>query len=240
MVLVDIGNTTLHFGIEKYGSIVKDFRVYKNNFSYARLKNILGRYPNQDIVVCSVAPSVLKYFRKIKRRIYIIGKDIKVPIKSSYNKEDIGQDRLVNAFAAKNIYPDAKIIIDFGTAITIDILSKKGNYLGGFILPGINLYFNSLNSCELLSGKFTIKKTCRFIPKNTQESISAGLQESFPLMTNGVIRKYKKALEERMNIHIKVIITGGESTVILRRLNFPYIYDSTLTLKGILLLKKIF
>ncbi|RLF31358.1 MAG: hypothetical protein DRN08_08025 [Thermoplasmata archaeon] len=239
MILVDIGNTTLHFGIERYGSIIKDFRVYKKNFSRGRLKSILRHYPNQDIVVCSVAPSVLKYFKKAGRKVYIIGKDIKVPIKSSYNKEDIGQDRLVNAFAAKNIYPDAKIIIDCGTAITIDILSKKGNYLGGFILPGINLYLDSLNSCELLSGKFMVKKTYRFIPKNTQESISAGLQESFPLMINGVIRKYKEALEERMNFRIKVIITGGESTIVLRKLNFPYIYDSTLTLKGLFLLKKI-
>ena len=237
MILVDIGNTTLHFGIEENGSIAKDFRVYKEGFSDKRLKDILMRYPGHDIIVCSVAPSVLKYFRKVKRNIYVVGKDIKVPIKSSYNKKDIGQDRLINSFAAKNIYPDVKIIVDFGTAITIDIISKKGNYWGGLILPGINLYINSLNYCELLSGRIRIKKSYSFVPKNTQESISVGLRESFSFMINGVVHKYKKALEKIMRCRIKVVITGGESSIILEKLDFPYIYDPLLTLKGLLLLR---
>jgi len=238
MILVDIGNTSVHFGIEKNGNIIEDFRVYKENFNSRRLKNILRRYPDYDIIVCSVAPSVLKYFRKVKRNVYVVGKDIKVPIKSSYNKKDIGQDRLVDAFAAKNIYPGAKITIDFGTAITIDILSKKGHYLGGLILPGINLYINSLSYCELLSGKLRVKKSYPFIPKNTQESISAGLKESFSFMINGVIHKYKKVLEKRMHCRIKVVITGGESSIILKKLDFAYIYDPMLTLKGLFLLRK--
>jgi len=238
MILVDIGNTTLHFGIEEGGKIVKNFRVYKEDFSAKRLKAILMRYPGYDIILCSVAPSVLKYFHRVKRNVYLVGKDIKVPIKSYYNKREIGQDRLVNAFAAREIYPDAKIIVDFGTAITIDVLSKKGDYLGGFILPGINLYLNSLKNCELLPKKFLIKKTHSFIPKDTKESISAGLEESFPLMVNGIIHKYKNIIEKRIGFRIKIVITGGESNIILGKLNFPYIYDPILTLKGLFLLKK--
>ena len=238
MILVDIGNTTLHFGIEKGGSIVEDFRTYKKTFSDEELKSILARYPGHNIILCSVAPSVLKYFGAVKKRkVYIVGKDIKVPIRSSYNERDIGQDRLVSAFAAKSIYPGAKIIVDFGTAITIDVLSKRGSYLGGVILPGINLYLNSLSLCELLPDKFTFKRRRHFIPKNTQESISMGLEDSFSFMVNGVVRKYRKAVEKKIHSRIKVVVTGGESKIILKRLDFPYIYDSMLILKGLLLLK---
>ncbi len=240
MILVDIGNTSLHFGVEKDGSIIEDFRVYKKDFNRKNLRNILSRYPGQDIIVCSVAPSVLGYFRKLKRKVYIIGEDIKIPIKSYYNKDEIGQDRLINAFAANSIYPRAKIIVDFGTAITIDILSKKGSYLGGLILPGINLYLNSLSQCELLPDKLIYKNKYSFIPKNTRESIFAGIGESFPIMINSLVHKYIKTLGKKQHSKIRVIVTGGESPLLIRKLDFPYIYDPLLTLKGVLFLKKQF
>jgi len=239
MILVDIGNTTIHFGIDRENKIIKDFRIYNKEFNIKYLKKILNKYPRDEIIICSVAPTYTKIFKLTKRKIYIIGKDIKVPIKCFYNYNQIGQDRLVNSLAAKILYPETHIIIDFGTAITIDFLSKRGDYLGGFILPGINLYLQSLSQCQLLPSKIKLIKTKSIIPKNTTSSISKGLVEGFSLMINAFIKKYKNLVFKKYNMKPKIIITGGESTLLKKRLDFDYIYEPLLTLKGLVLIKKI-
>ena len=133
--------------------------------------------------------------------------------------------------AVKQLYPEVKIVIDFGTAITIDFLSKKNDYLGGFILPGINLYLNSLGRCELLPSSIALVPSISFIPKNTAQSISRGVKEGFSLMLNAFVNKYRKIIERQQNKKVKVIITGGQSNILRRRLNFSYIYEPLLTLK---------
>ena len=236
MILVDIGNTSLHFGIEKDSKIINNFRIYNKNISLKLLKNTLAKYSENKIIVCSVAPSVTAYFRKLNRKVYFVGEDIIVPVKSLYNEQEVGEDRLVNAFTAREIYPEAKMIIDFGTAITIDFLSKCSNYSGGFILPGIELYLNSLSCCELLPKTTILTTRYSFIPKNSAQSISQGLKEGFSFMLNGFVKKYKKLIEKKQNRKIKIIVTGGQSNILRQRLKFSYIYVPLLTLKGLFLL----
>ena len=245
MILIDIGNTSLHFGIEENNHLINNFRVYNKDLSLKLLKKVLNGYSRDKMIICSVAPSVTACFKKLYNklgrptgRICLIGKDIVTPVKSFYNKKEIGQDRLVNAFAAKELYPEVKIVVDFGTTITIDFLSKKNDYLGGFILPGIKLYLNSLSQCELLSSSIALVPDTSFIPKNTAQSISRGVKEGFSLMLNAFVNKYRKIIEKQQNKKIKVIITGGQSNILRRRLNFSYIYEPLLTLKGLLLLGK--
>lgn len=241
MLLVDIGNTSIHFGIENKGKIIKSFRVYNKNLTLRRLKEIAKEYASCGIIVCSVVPSLTKRFQRLNRPVYVTGKDIKIPIKCFYNKNEIGQDRLVNAFAAKILYPQTKIIIDFGTAITIDFLSSNGGYLGGIILPGINLYLKALGTCELLPvlpDNIKLRAVSSFIPKNTKTSISKGLNEGFPFMINGLIGKYSHCFEKRQGKKTKIIVTGGESKILKKMLNFRYIYAPDLTLNGLILLRR--
>ncbi|MCM8773251.1 MAG: type III pantothenate kinase [Candidatus Omnitrophica bacterium] len=235
MILVDIGNTTLHFAIEKDNKIVKDFRIYNKDWHKEHLYKILRDYPNSKFILCSVVPSFTAFFKKVlKSKLLVVGEDIKTPIKCLYNKNDVGQDRLVNVYSALVFYPKARIVIDFGTAITIDFISSQGVYLGGFILPGINLYLDSLKRCALLANRIRLVKSRVVIPKNTQSSISQGLYEGFSFMINGFIEKYGKLLYRG---NYRVVVTGGESPLLLKRLNFPFIYEPSLILKGFLLLK---
>lgn len=238
MILVDIGNTALHFGVEKKGKVIKNFRVYNSEFNLKKLKTILSKYPKEELVVCSVAPTVTSIFKKIKsHKINIVGKDLKVPIKCLYRKDQIGQDRLVNAYAAYKLYPQSRIIIDFGTAITVDFLSSQGGYIGGFILPGIELYLRSLSNCQLLPKVNHLKrKTRTIIPKNTHDSISQGVVDGFSIMVNGFIEKYSKITFKNKKVKDGIIITGGQN-ILKNRLNFQYKYLPLLTLKGLILLK---
>jgi type III pantothenate kinase len=242
MILIDVGNTSIHFGLAKDNQgngFIKDLcRLDSKKPDSKRISAILHKYPSDKVLVCSVVPKVTDIFEKLKskfkNRIFIIGKDIEVPIKSFYNPKKIGIDRLVGAYAAKKLYPRARIIIDFGTAITFDFLSIKGDYQGGFILPGIGSSLKVLEQCALLPKAIVLKRATRFIPRDTAESISKGMEEGFSAMINRLESRYRAILG--LTTTDTVVITGGDGGFIMDTLEFPYIFDKDLVFKGLKLL----
>ncbi|MEM7817008.1 MAG: type III pantothenate kinase [Candidatus Aenigmatarchaeota archaeon] len=234
MILVDIGNTNIHFAWEENNKIKRSYKLPTALANFRTINSILSKTPKEKILICSVVPKINEIFKKTKRDIYIVGEDIKVPIRTFYNKRQVGVDRLVASFCALKIYPQARIVIDFGTAITFDFLSKKGDYLGGFILPGIGSTFKVFSNCALLPNKIKFKKTKSFIPKNTRDSINKGIEEGFSLMINSLVKKYKK----KLNFYKKVVITGGDARTIIPKFNFSYIYEPFLIIKGLIFLSK--
>jgi type III pantothenate kinase len=224
--------------IDALGKPFKIKRIPTLEVKATDIKEIFSKNKQENIIVCSVVPRITVMLKKIKKHLainlYIIGQDIKVPIKSLYNKRHIGMDRLVAAYAAKKIYKDTRIVVDFGTAITFDILSKNGDYEGGLILPGLGSTLKVLSACALLPKKIKLRSTRMSIPRDTQDSINKGIEEGFALMINSLIEKYKKILKIKNNI--KVIITGGDAKFILQRLKSPVIFDQFLVMRGLSLL----
>lgn len=242
MLVLDIGNTNLHFAEVKDEKIVKEFCVKGSQATKLTLRNIFSKYRGEKILICSVVPKITKICEQLDGKIYIAGKNLKVPITCRYDKNSIGMDRLVCAFAAKTKYPFARIVIDFGTAITFDFLSVNGAYEGGFILPGIGSTLRVFSGCALLPDKIVLKQSKRFslsaktkIPRNTVDSINRGIEDGFSSMINSLVKKYRKILNLPPNT--RVVITGGEGSVILPRLNFLYTFDSRLILEGLILLE---
>ncbi len=244
MIAVDIGNTSLHFVFFDKNKIKLSFKLLTNKATKVSIKKVLSKHPTNQIFVCSVVPKMTKIFQELKKdssfkkEIFIVGTDISVPILSFYDKKNIGMDRLVGGYAAKKIYPGARLLLDFGTAITLDFLSKKGDYLGGIILPGIGSTLKTFSNCALLPKKINFSNQMAVIPKNTNESISKGMTEGFSLMINALVNKYKKKI--KISINEKVIITGGDAKIIIPALNFPYVYEPFLVVKGLRKISKIF
>ena len=236
MIALDVGNTNIQFALIRSGKIKTTFKLPTASVTKAAIVKALKKYKNEDIYVCSVVPLVTKLFKDSRFPVSVIGQNIKVPIKSLYDKKKIGQDRLVAAFASKHFQPKTRMIIDFGTAITLDFLSKEGAYEGGLILPGIGSTLRVLSSCALLPKNIKSIKSRSLIPKNTQSSISKGINEGFSLMVNSLVKKYKKRLN--LKLHEPVVITGGEAPVVLNELDFPFKYEPFLVLKGLWLLHK--
>jgi type III pantothenate kinase len=143
-------------------------------------------------------------------------------------------DRLVAAFAAKTFLPKVRIIIDFGTAITFDILSKEGDYQGGLILPGIGSTLKAFSYCALLPKRIRVKKVTSLIPRQTDASIAKGVEEGFSAMINSLVIKYKKIM--KLSAKEAVIVTGGDAHYIMPNFNFPYVYAPELVMKGIFIL----
>ena len=249
LLAIDIGNTNITAGLFKGSKLSGKVKVPTFSYSsYIRRFKALIKEAGLEInsvneaTISSVVPLALARLAIELRRmsgtmkITIIGRDLKVPIRNMYKvKNDVGQDRLVNAFAAKVLYGTPAVIIDFGTAITFDIVSKKGDYLGGLILPGIELSLSSLYRNTALLPKVELERTSSIIGKDTVNSIRGGILFGFGAMCDGLTAKYRKILGKS----VRVIATGGNSKLMKRyAISIQYVNEN-LTLKGLQLISKI-
>jgi type III pantothenate kinase len=242
LLAIDIGNTNIAAGIFENERLLKKIRIPTGKMTSCR--NCLGRLTaGVDIgktVISSVVPEVLVRLKRILRErttanIFVIGEDIKAPIRNLYRvKNQVGQDRLVNAFAARTLYGAPAIVIDFGTAITFDIVSRKGEYAGGLILPGIELSLSSLYERTALLPKVKLMPSRRIIAKETKESMRGGILFGFGAMTDGLVARYKKILGPATT----VIATGGNSPLMKRYTKSIRIVNEDLALKGLHLIAK--
>lgn len=239
VLAVDIGNTNITAGAFRGGKLLRKTKIPTNSYSsYARKIKSLTKDTGAKIIISSVVPLALARFIVEMRKhgfhnIVILGKDKIVPIKNKYRiKREVGQDRLVNAYAAKALYGTPAVIIDLGTAITFDILSKSGDYLGGLILPGIELSLCGLYRRTALLPKVELKATGSIIGKDTVASIRGGILFGFGAMCDGLIARYKKIL----GAGTKVIATGGNAELMKRYTKSIQKVNPDLTLQGLSLL----
>ncbi|HCI44368.1 MAG TPA: type III pantothenate kinase [Candidatus Omnitrophica bacterium] len=248
ILAVDIGNTTIACGVCAGQKVLAVYRVDtvadKKRLKVAfekLLTRIRRRHPSLNkVVICSVVPAALSVTEKLVRQKWavkpvVIGRDIKVPIKNNYrDPRQVGQDRLVGAYAAKCLYKAPCLIIDFGTAITFDVVSARGEYEGGIIIPGLRLSAESLfQKTALLPRVDTIRAPRSLIGKDTQESILSGLFNGYGAMCRGLIDQIADTMPRRP----RVIITGGHTRLMQKfiRKRIDKI-DQSLVFKGIVLL----
>jgi type III pantothenate kinase len=217
--LVDIGNSNATYGLAIHGriktiesvpvnSIPEKIRIYAKK--RANYKNI--------VLIASVVP---KNTEKVTSELYArgiseiieIGKDIKVPLHSFYkNSEKLGIDRKIDAYGAIQAKKLPCIVFDFGTALTCDLVSEKGVFLGGLIIPGPATSLQSLlSNTAMLPKLFSLKKTlAKSYGQSTDECIQHGFIQAYAAMTDGLIAKLSKEFERKPH----VIITGGFSSFI--------------------------
>jgi type III pantothenate kinase len=193
------------------------------------------KYTLGDIAICSVVPkltaALLHDLKTLTGKTpQIIGKDLMIPIKNYYqNPKQLGQDRLINAFAVMKIYCGPAIIIDSGSTITFDILSKKNTYLGGLIFPGLNALLKNLNDKTAQLPLIKLTKPNSLIGTNTKDCILSGVIFGTAALTKELIDKLKNQLGKNTS----VIGTGGSIALLKKYSGIKIKIDENLTLKGI-------
>ncbi len=246
LLAIDIGNTNITVGLFRSEQLIEKTKIPTFFYSsyFRRIKKLIkerGLKADEvgSAVISSVVPlSLARLVVELRKmsgaiKITILGRDLIVPIKNLYKiKNEVGQDRLVNAYAVKVLYGAPAVIVDFGTAITFDILSKKGDYLGGLILPGIELSLSSLYRKTALLPKVELRPASSIIGKDTVNSMRGGILFGFGAMCDGLVSRYKKILGKGT----KVIATGGTSNLIKRYAKSIQKVDENLTLKGLQLI----
>lgn len=238
LLAIDIGNTNITFGIFKGKHIERKFNIPTQTYALNKLKNKLAKLKPLDAVICSVVPKktavLLGDLKKIlPGRVFIIGKNLIVPIKNLYrNPKQVGQDRLVNAFAGVTLYGSPLIVVDFGTAVTFDIISKDKAYLGGMILPGLRISLEALNKRTALLPRIILKAPKEFIGKDTKTSMLSGIVYGFGCLTDDLIMRIKKETGR----NTLVVGTGGNIDLISKYCTSINAKDINLTLKGLYLI----
>ena len=238
ILAVDIGNTNINISSFQGKKLISHYCV--DNQGLINQKAVFPLSPSllnqtQNILVASVNPKAESVFykylgKKHKKKVLRIGKEIKLkmPILVD-NPQKIGIDRLLNALAAYRRTKKATIVIDFGTAITIDIVSRKGEFLGGLILPGIRASAYALNKQTALLPEVDIKKPKDVIGKNVENAIKAGIYFGTTGSIIHIIRKIRKVYKDLQY----TIATGGDAKTFKKDISEIDKVVPRLTLEGI-------
>ncbi|MDD5120322.1 MAG: type III pantothenate kinase [Candidatus Omnitrophica bacterium] len=240
LLAINIGNTNISAAFFSTAGpdnkILKRFSIPVKTYSKKKLAGILksGLINIFDTVICSVVPGLTKTLaHDLKlitgKRPYILGKDAPVPIKSLYKPGQLGLDRLINAYAASRIYPLPLVVIDSGTAITFDVVSKNKVYLGGLIAPGMSISLNSLAEKTALLPAIRIGAPKKLIARDTKNSILSGVIFGSAALCKELVQRIKKHTGK----YTLVLGTGGNIALIKKYSGIKLIVDKDLTLKGL-------
>ncbi|MCK9230216.1 MAG: type III pantothenate kinase [Syntrophales bacterium] len=245
LLVLDVGNTNTVIGLYDKKELVQWWRIRTvcNNTvdEYGMLiLELLNTIKVEaeaitSIIISCVVPPMLnileplsvKYFKQKPR---VVGPGIKTGMPIFYdNPREVGADRIVNAVAAHSKYGGNLIIVDFGTAITFDYVTEKGQYMGGCIAPGISISTEALfeRASKLPRVEFTRPE--HIIAKNTVSSMQAGIMFGYAGLVDGIIDRMK--LEAKTEV--TVIATGGLAGVIASETRNIRIVDEMLTLEGL-------
>ena len=239
LLAIDIGNTNITSGLFRGSRLL--FTAQTSTAAakgYKRFVQKAAKAPEiKTIVICSVVPKATKALmpllkRSFSSKIFILGRDIEVPIRNLYkNPKQVGQDRLVAAYAARILYRKGAslVVIDFGTALTFDVVSKKGAYLGGLIVPGMEMSLNALSEKAALLPKVRLVKPSFILGKTTKESMASGAFYGYAAMCDGLVQR----LEKRFGEKFYVVATGGNAGRISPLSLSIDKVDENLVLKGI-------
>lgn len=238
-ILIDVGNSNIHIGLTSKEKLFL-VRHYSRNIFLASLHKLIKKYRPQQAYLCSVVPTlglkVRALFKKYKLEIYETGKEIKIPVKNLYKKpKEVGQDRLLGVYAAKNVYKNVGLVVDLGTALTFDFISLKGAYVGGLIFPGMDIALEALlKRCALLPKRVSLKPKPILKAKSTSECISSGVVLGYNFLIGGLVGYIRKQKKNRF----KVLLTGGGSKLIIKPIAGVDYIQPNLTLLGLNLLQK--
>lgn len=248
LLVIDVGNTNIVFGLFNGKELAFDWRIStdkdRTSDEYGLLFNQIFQHNNidiaeiDDVIISSVVPPLMhtlpatsvKYFNKEP---IVIGPGVKTGMNIKYdNPKEVGADRIVNAVAAFEKYGGPLIIVDFGTANTFCYVSEEGEYLGGAITPGIKISAEALFLRTAKLPKVELLKPEKVVAKNTVNSIQSGLVYGYIGMVDHIIEKMIDEMNVDVN-KIKVVATGGFSSLIASESKYIKIIDKLLTLDGL-------
>jgi len=240
ILLFDIGNTHTHVGLADGTRVVKQADIptltWFGGGVAALVKRFVGKNKIAGAILCSVVPRATPLAKKFVRTAWkvnalelnpttIRGVGIDYPKPNS-----IGPDRLANAVAAKNCFGAPVVVVDFGTAVTFDVVNAKGNYVGGIIAPGLAAMTNYLHEKTALLPKIEIREVKSVVGKSTEHAMLVGAVHGYRGLIRGLIGELKDELKIKK---LPVVATGGYAKLIAAKLPEISAVAPDLTLEGL-------
>ena len=240
ILLFDIGNTHTHVGLADGNRVLKQANIstlaWFGGGASALVKNLIGRKKPTGAALCSVVPKATPLVRKAVRNLWnletleltyqnIIGVGIDYPKPSS-----IGPDRLANAVAARQRFGAPVVVLDFGTAVTFDVINAAGDYAGGIITPGLAAMTDYLHEKTALLPRIKIREVKTAIGKSTEEAMLVGAVHGY----RGLVRELIAELKRELRVEtLPVVATGGYARLIAAKMPEISTVVPELTLEGL-------
>jgi len=240
ILLFGIGNTNTHLGLANSRRVVKQANIptaaWLKGTAGKQVVRFTGSARLEGAALCSVVPRVTPLVgRMVKRRWHLpclelapatlrgVGIDYPQP-------QTIGPDRLANAVAARHRFGAPAVVVDFGTAVTFDVVDRAGNYVGGIIAPGLTAMTDYLHEKTALLPRISIREVKSPIGKSTEEAMRVGAVHGYRGLIRELIMELKRALKSR---RLPVVATGGYAHLIASKLPEITAVDPLLTLEGL-------
>ncbi len=240
IAILDIGNTHTHIGLASGKRVVRHIDVrtrdWRDGASKAAAIRFLGKTPLEGAIICSVVPAATPLVKKFLKQIYHLdsielNSTTTIGVGIDYPKpKTIGADRLANAIAVKHHFGAPSVVVDFGTAVTFDVVDAKGNYIGGIIAPGLNAMTDYLHEKTALLPRIKIRDVTAVVGKNTKQAMLIGAVKGY----RGLVRELLGELKIAMKCgQLPVVATGGYAKLISAKLPEITAVDPLLTLEGL-------
>ena len=246
LLAVDVGNTNTVLGLYENGALTRHWRLTTRREATAdeivlSVQGLLGPRPEAgtpDVIVASVVPSLGFPMRQAFRQLFgaeplFVEPGVKTGMPILYDvPQEVGADRIVNAVAAYARLGGPCIVVDFGTATTFDVVTARGEYAGGVIVPGIAISAEALFEKAARLWRVEIRRPDKVIGKTTAASIQSGLYFGYLSLVDGVIDRIARELDQKP----RVIATGGLAELFGSGSERIEEVDPLLTLTGLLLI----
>jgi type III pantothenate kinase len=242
LLAVDVGNTNTVLGMFDGTRLTASWRVKTDArstgdemaLSFSGL--LAGSPPVTGIALCSTVPAVLREMRGMLDRYYghlptvIVepGTKTGVPVLTD-NPKEVGADRIVNTLAAHHLFGGPSIVVDFGTSTNFDVVSSRGEFLGGSLAPGIEISVDALATRAAQLRKVELVRPRSVIGKNTVECLQSGVVYGFAGQVDGLVRR----IVAEIGPVTAVVATGGLAPIVVEESETITHHDPDLTLVGL-------
>jgi len=234
-LLIDISNSYAKFAFASRRRVSASARIATGKLSSAVVAGLLAQRHVEKVVVSSVVPaknSAISNAAKKRAKVLWLDWKLNLGVGIDYPKpESIGADRLANAAAVAQLYGFPAVVVDFGTAVTFDIVSERRTYLGGVIAPGLEAMTNFLYQRTALLPKISLKEPRRAVGKSTIEAMQAGAVFGYRGLVREILTRIKTDQFPRKKVY--VVATGGYARLIASRLPEIHVIRPHLTLEGL-------
>lgn len=242
LLAIDVGNTNTVLGMFDGGELQSSWRIKTDARSTAdemvlTFRGLLaGDWEITGIALCSTVPAVLRemrvmldrYFSNVPTVIVEPGTKTGVPVLTD-NPKEVGADRIVNTIAAHHIYGGPCIVVDFGTSTNLDVVSEKGEFLGGALAPGVEISLDALATRAAQLRKVELVRPRSVVGKNTVEALQSGALYGFAGQVDGLVDR----IIEEIGEVTAVVATGGLAPVVVPESLTITHHDPELTLTGL-------
>lgn len=234
-LLIDVGNGRTKLGLATRDALLDRRDLPTHGVTTASVLEAVSGWSFSHTVIASVVPVVVPVWRQAFPDLLELRHDTPMGIGIRYPKpESIGPDRLANAIALAHLHGAPGIVIDFGTAVTFDILSADRHYIGGVIAPGLRLMTDYLHERTALLPQVELCEPASAIGTSTVAAIQSGAAIGYRGMICGILEALRKELPQNEPVH--VVATGGDAGWIIAGMSESITVDSELTLHGLRLL----